>query len=793
MLVSFSDAMVVCTDATEPGLDSKGNLYYGRNSGGLWRLNSGETEAKMLGGKGTRKMRWSGDKASLQEVKLDPYFMTEIREGVFWCVSYEPPSNIIYQVDLTGKGEVEVVISGVGGTRQGKEDGKFGNSKNPGEPSAIVRVPRGPFIAVSDNNGGALSSKVYFRDGNARVAITGPNSVNQIKTLSGPIIGEIQHPSLLQVDSELANGKNQETTNPNLAWVNVGNGTNIGNLEIGHSGTLSKTVLLPLITIEPYKTLAVQIKQWHTSAIIVLVDWQPLPGASSSLLAAWAPSDFDEKRIKPICQLPITFKFDSNPRFFYHSKTNALHVYDHANFTITRYSDIFSSFLLLKKFSAPVATSFSCNLSKLLEKECPLPGDFEIVHSISNTTWKVHYDVIKNYTALQTDEAWEKLASVVKSSALSSTSISSFLSMLYFSPPTSLMPLCHCIQLCNQIGIESSVTSYLLWLLDKQIVPTLTIPELLHNTLTLCVVEQDPSPESIATYAKTSPIMSILASRCRKYATDGEIELALDAFFRQSNITPSASLIYSIGPLLSPASSLKLEEPEMSANGPLARVLPLTWDKKLSVSSRTPPADPHAYIFTIEGLEYGGMVCNSLILYPQWKWFERLTKTLNCQEVVSRHVVMPTAFSPALLLAIISVTYGRYQPGITIRTLSSSDIACVYRFKGQLHLTDSPIFASFIQECQDALFTSVTEENVLEKIQLFLKAGIEFNSPVLIDTLALAYKNRAKISMADLSALPFQIQIIICAYMADPEKFEDSDFSAISTDLQQCQDLFPTK
>lgn len=758
-------------------LDSFGNLYVKKETG-LWRIDRNDNYEKITKGgstSGGQSLASIKEKAKLEEVDISSCsWWTETEKGVFWCVSTTKNSrgSWFYQIH-TEAGEIEPLSILVAPNYP---------------PRLLFRSPSGPEV-------------LFFDTGTFKAIDWNTKAARNIRTGHTNYDG-IFCPSLLAIASVPCDEQC-------WTWMYIGTkGSSLSaedsfwtyllNIKTGVVTTIFNIGLHPLITIQPYLTLAVESQPGYSSTYwIVLVDWNPYSG--SSLATKTLPNS----RIKRLLRLDLD-SLGMDAKFKFDASSNRLYCLGLSS--ITRFSNVFSissSSSPRKMLYPPPITSFRPDMSLFLDPSlCSLPHDLQLRHLGSKTTWNIHYDILRHHDALKTPEGVDKLKKIVETSSLPSSSISAFLNFLYFSSPAyitdptaSFVPVCHCLQLCNQIGMSSRLSQHLLWMLERKIVPGLQRDFLISKILTFWFIEQDPSPESIATYSITSPLMGILASRYREIAQEGEIEEALKNFDFNAVTTPVSQLVglgSSLTAFLSPLSSTKLLKPKIYAFPPYMASQPLEWVENLSIPSpTTPPNDPLSYIFSIEGRGTGGVVCNSLLLYAQWKWFERLVKMgANCVEVKTQHVVMPPELSPSALIAILSVPHGTYREVLTIPGLSTIDLAIVYRFIEQFQLPESPAFANFVEECKEILFSAVDENNCIEKLRMFWEAGIELKSRLFIDTLEVVRSNCEKLTMKAIMGLPFQLLAVVYAYENNPERFKSTKFSSIAGDLKQSLSVF---
>lgn len=578
--------------------------------------------------------------------------------------------------------------------------------------------------------------------------------------------------------------KNRPVADSMMTWLTSQetDQTFLVDMNTGDYALLFRSILHPLFALSSTVLIAAEVTKDGTW--ICLVDWslpsdlESSPGIVNDQKSRYLLPSERIKRISTLLYNENDFHFDASSNTLY---TNFKGVVSYSNiFEITKSAT--------KEFSTDTSSTinddFAPELSKLLERECRLPSDIELIHSASSTSWKLHRDILRHHEGLKNSEDIDRMAGVIKHSNLPSYSISSLFQFIYFSSPIdqndpigSFMPLCHCIQLCNEIGLADSSINYLLWLLQEKVLRKIPIEPLLRNILTLWLVEQDPSPKSISTYSKTSPLMNLLASHCRIYATHDEIEVALTNF-NYSNVSASkgqlAALCGSYASFLSSNSPTKLLALELSPYPPSMVGNTLKWDENLTFSASWPPEnDPYTYIFTIEGLKSGGIYCSSLLLYAHWKWFERLIKTENCEEVLNRRVVMPSDFTPASLLALLSLPHGSY---ISTESLSSRDIVVIQRYMGRLQLSEGPCFSDLVENSRKLLFSEVNDENCLDKLHEFGESSFEFSSGYVADVLDLVLKNQDKITLKRMLSLPLRLQTLISVYAENkshstPEKF----------------------
>lgn len=792
--INLSEVLSVTAQGNAPYLDSLGGLLF-TESGRLWRLSSQSSEKKCIAVGGDQELKIEGARKAIERTKLDGYFCN-VAEGVYWGLQY---SKALMKVDIA-MGESEALVTGSNTPHAGR-GGLFGVEDAEDERKALVNWPCGPLLCLEGPQGGP---QVFFYDWRSlRVADV---NKKEIRTLNSVPKGVIYDPSRIRpsrkIVSELENHYPDQTkaTNALLSdtmttWLTHASedATYLVDLVTGDCVLLFERKLHPLMALSSTLVLAVEV---YGEGRVVLVDWtlpRDLQSSPSIIKSAESRYQLHSNSIEPLLHLPGVLGDWTS--YCFDIASNQLCCFSEG--VITRYSNVFkitknNDHGIIYPFDAPSSERFIPDLGNLVLPDCPLPYDFQVTHSASNTSWKLHYDVLSHHHCLTTPNDFDRLTRIIRNSSLPPGSIEAFLRFLYFSPPVDLtnpidafMPLCHCIQLCNQIGMNSDSVNYLLWLLKMKIVDNLSKDALLQKMLTLWFVELDNDPEIAATYSESSPLMSLLASRCRTCVSESEIVESLENFSQHFPNGLSrgriAALGMSLASLVSSRSSKKLMTLESSPYPPSMGQQALVWDENLSVSSRTPPSNKYSYVFTIEGIETGGIICNSLLLFPRWRWFERLCK-FEGDEVRTRHVVMPPHFTIKSLVCILSVLYGKQ---LDLDSLQSTDILAIYRHAAKFHLTEILYFDELVKECRNRLFSTVNDGNCLEKLAEFCDAGIGLESHLFVDTLRIATQNQSRITLSGLSRLPLRLQVLISAFMASNRHGNDENFLSFATALDQ--------
>lgn len=815
VITKLSDNSVALNVAVGPNFDYVQPGLLLPEGGALWSVSATSVEKVAIGGGGERELTTEGQKMRFAEAKLNGPFC-KVNEGLIWGIHRSTTKNVLYQVDLTS-GEVEAILVGTKDAKSSQEGFFLTSPLSKDQKKAIVCDPDGPITSMM----GPKGPIVYFHDNQElRLADLTTKTISKPADASGAFI---HHPSifipcietphaLYKASSPPADTIPPPTDNRRLTWKTKFSppSTSLIDLDTGDTAVLFDCALHPLASLSPRAVLAIEMvdkpdEQNKKDCYVVFFDWTlPKDLESSPVIVKSEENRYlqSKDRIQRFIRLPQ--EYCEKSRFFFDPQSNTLFTSPDPGTSISRYANVFR--ITSKRSNGGSHTvyplpmfrksTFSPDLASLVldqrEGLYCLPSDSETTHSVSNTMWKLHNDILRHHTGLNSEVRVRKMASVIANSGLPSPSISAFLSFLYFSPPADLskpidafMPICHCIQLCNQIGMGNYTTSYLLWLLEKKIIPKLPNEVLLQNILTLWFIEQDPSPESIATYSESSPLMSLLASRCRKYVTEAEIRNALANFDFQkasASVAQVCVLSSSLTSLLSSTSSTKLKKPELSSSAPWMPSQPLKWDDQISVQSRTPPSDdPYAFVFTIEGFETGGVVCSSLLLYPQWKWFEKLIKTTFCEEVKTRHVVLPSSFTTTSILAILSAPCGTYREGDAAKYLTQKDMAVIYRYTQQLLLHESPCFAKLASECHNILESSVDDNNCVLKLGEFWESGIGIHFELFAHTLRKVRDNYDAITLNVLTKIPMVLRTIICKFV----DYKGDDFIAYASSLIQ--------
>lgn len=827
--VDWTNPLVVGQNMFSSNLDAQGGLLW-TESNIVWVHDAADAAKKQLFGGGTRELQTEGEKIPTNEVILNGP-VCQATATLYWGI-HQSAKPVLYKID-TISNEAEAILIGSGDANPGDE-GKFGADIGQDEKKATVSNPEGPIVSILGPNG----PQIFFYD-RTELRMVDLNSKMVKKMSSNTPNAIIHHPSL-HVPSQAHHAffhdcyhqRNPSGTdnglhinNTRIAWVTntSSSSTHLLDLDSGNSVLLSDFRLHPLFAASSNLALAVEIVDRPApdvlkDAWLVFVDWS-LPSDLESrpdiLKDQEARYALPPNRIQRVSQ--IAGDFSEKSRFWLDPESNQLHVSTSVG-AHTRYPNACNISMttvngckhVIFPKSASTGCFFAPNLLALSLPGCPLPYDVEISTG-HKATWKLHSELLRHHQALKGKEKVAKLSKIIQHSQLPSASIAAFLSFLHFSDPIDIngldidaaaedgkqlaqkiedafMRICHCVQLCNQVGMADSYKNHLFWILQTHILTKISNAAFAQRMLTLWIVEQDPAPESVATYTKDSSLMTLLAARYRHFVPESELENALEKFEFPKGISPqkTAVLVSALTNFLSPTSSLKLDMPVLSPSAPSMRCQPLRWNPTLPVSApRTPPKSKHTFIFTIEGLDTGGIECDSLVMYPQWKWFENLCK-VDCEESKSRHVVMPAQFTPQLLLTLLSAAFGTYQPGtldkrLTSGKLSSADISVLYRFMDQLFLPQCPSFSTLAEECYNILHSAINDLNCLPKLRELWDAGMNLSYRLFADTLKMVEANSDKISLKDLKDLPLRLKTIIIIFGDEKTHTKGQSFVNLAT------------
>lgn len=416
------------------------------------------------------------------------------------------------------------------------------------------------------------------------------------------------------------------------------------------------------------------------------------------------------------------------------------------------------------------------DFSRLLLPDCPLPYDFEVTHAASQTTWKLHYYILTKHDGLETNDKVDQVKKILEKTNLP---IHTFLHYLYFSIDADHLTLdctklCHCIQLCTLTGIDPS---HLLWRLNEHL-PVLSSEALIQFTIEMWLANQN---ESDSNWLQSSSMMSLLVLKCRKYVTSAEIEQALfnyDFSKVSLGVPQLIKLSSTITSFLSPYSSTNLILPHLNASPP-KMVLPgfsRHKDSKLvpdlQFGKRT-WQNKYSWAFAAQGDTSNVLCVNSLVLYPQWKWFEKLVKS-NCLEARTRAVEMPKHLTYQAMQIIFDTIYqSASHKSIQSHSFAEKDLAVIYRFRDELMLSVSFIFADIFKEGLKMLSLPVNRHTCLKMLGLMWDAGLGLSSPLLASALQTTHENRHSLTVAELSILPLPLSLVLCAY--DGEKAPNTE------------------
>lgn len=562
-----------------------------------------------------------------------------------------------------------------------------------------------------------------------------------------------------QKREENAEQQENEKTTDTWTWANETYGTTDGttkacrlvNLSTGRIVPFYGKWLIPLFTMWPRKTLAVGPGTASTDPhLLLMVDWNPP--------SAYNPSP--SPSVSTIASLPMNalhYSFDTTGYQLHcfgeqkvFSYPNALHIYP-ARFE-------------------PQSRLFSPDLSALLRaQQYPIPYDLVLSQKATKSSWNVHYHILQRHDGLETPQKIDsKLVPLIENSTLSSDSILFFLRFLYFDRSLDsgdsnnlFVQIIQAIELCREIGIDARYLHFIL----GQVVADISNADLLRHIMDLWTLSPDP---------ETFPAMGVLANRCRKHVTDEELLEAL-ATFKSVATSPENYLVGAKMILyFSPSSAKPVTVPYISDYLPSISPLPLYWDESLSSLPSAPPDDPSAYIFVIDGKEdQGGVLSYSWLLYPQWKWFERLVNS-NLEETKTRRVVLSARLTPLMLLAVLSVPHGTYSGAATLHELSLEEVTTLYLHSDELQLGNSPSFRQFLNDCRGLLYETISKENCIQRAIEYWEQGISVKDHLSLHTLRIIASILPTMLVPAWLDIPAGLQHIIATYFkhgADSKEF----------------------
>lgn len=788
--VDLSESTTICAGVSwRMGFGENERVYVGRRGGGMWSLDTHDSELRLIGGTGTTVTAGRGMRANFKEEKLvgcNSLNAIEVGDDI-WCNDFLG-DRVLKINRKTSEMEVVIVVHAA----RRSIDGPFTSARTY-SPSSLVPIraglcPRMLFLEQSSE----------FR--HVRLIDLASQNVRTLGVVPG--VYNIFAPSLLRPDNLIGGSSSSSTSSSGtprcFTWMNW---TDKGTLlvDVNHRGyaLLHSSELQPLVTLSPFKTIAVQ-RTSDNEAWIVLVDWSELPPSLPSLSDVGQIANqqyiISSNRIRRIAQIPGVWNWESAEHFIYLPLANQLIATKESTepSELIRFSDVLPSTLI----------PFAPNLSILLKPNPELdddgsgiPHDIDIIHSYSDTKWNAHSYILKAHKGFESRESIEsRLLPAILRTALPHTSIDAFLRYLYFAPidctdlDKAFVAIVHSIQLSEQLELA---TAYLLSELSTRVINELTNESLLSHILTLWFVEQDSSSPTNSTYAATSPLMSMLASRTRSHVSQSEIDTAMAVFEYPKNLSIPhiAQRTSLLTRLISDSSTITLGQPTLSTIGPSMLVVPLEWDDNLDVASLIPPVDPHDYIFCIDGAPRGGVVSKSWLLYPQWKWFERLMKS-KFDETRTRHVVLPSWFTKNIILVVLSTAHGTYREHTAKRMLSMAEVLLLYRHAPQWQFDSSACFAPLYALCTSIALASISDSNYLGGLVNFWNAGIDTTDILFQRALSLAYQHRDNITLAQLMALPGALHFAI---VIGESRIEGSSDSTLVDDITLASDRFGLK
>lgn len=691
MEVNLSEPETVCTDAwSRIDFDEeKEEIHLLRLNGHLWRYGASDTVGSRVAGGGASLTTEKGAKERLAAMNLENChsFVSMPSDGTIWCSDYFQGRLLkISPKDDT----IEVMI----GRQQAK---KFEKTEN--LSSASVDSPLAMTRIQDESN-----VRLLFAD-------TDPKGVSTLRALDfstqkisticeAPRIWNLVNPSLLHCKI-LGVPSTHEFT-----WIHCSRTpeseeyeTKILNLSTGAHETLFPNIVHPIATIDHCTTLAVEVSD-SEEAFLVFAFWS-FKGASSASSSSATTSNSTENimssYIKRIAALPGVWRSTWTQSVVFYSSSNQL-LLSSGNGHLLRYKNIF------RDKQRVLRPTFAPNLELLLDAPDHY-SDLEIVHKASNTTWRLHYDILMTHQGLETRELVDRrLAATLRHTTVSVRYIEYFLKYLYLKPIVTSAPeenfleISFSIMLCEAIGLNAD---YLLNVLSTKVITKLPNETFLKLALELWMEEyliRDPAssrpPESIS-------YMNVFAQRSRIYIVESDIPSAIDTFEKfpkNFSVALVAKACSTFTSFMHPLSTRHLSIPKMSERSPRIFVEAIKWEENLDVKFSGPASDPYAYIFRNESKVKDGIVVKSWLLYAQWQWFKRLIKS-KLEETITRHVVLPDWCTPNILLAILSPFHGARIEPIMLRLSREEAGTIIFRFE-YFQLDESPSHHRLLEWCQ---------------------------------------------------------------------------------------------
>lgn len=500
-----------------------------------------------------------------------------------------------------------------------------------------------------------------------------------------------------------------------------------------HSG-----LLFPIATLSPRLTLAVHLEGEHQKAYLVLVSW-PLLGPELFYEDQNGANDFtkgdntnrnglnSEMKIVKLVKLHGMFMNNSSPSFVYQPLANRLYVHGMKG-TDNRVLDQYDDFLHdspPERIQKTSLTGAPPNFSALLHPDAWefFPPDIIFEHNLSRSTIRVHSKVLLLHAELTSiNSIHRRFDSYIKYSSLPYEAIYAFFASLYSHP----------LELCETWEETFLKAYYISELYDgSSISPTrfyssfytnvllkIAPQEVMNQTQRLWHMEKHSFGLPESNKRSAGPFLSLLISFIKREMSED----AINEGFRNSEAYPHSSIASALDLwlllrplckfLADPLQSKELK-PELTLKAP-------KWDHKIHFNPKDPkcPKPPFDYIFSIQGLS-GGVQVSSCVLYPQWRWFERLVKS-GLWETKTRNVVLPSFFTPRMLLDILSLPYG-FAPVSTFEFYDENNTLRMYSYCKEYQFDESPCFEFVHQKCKERARKILTEDNSLATMtQLWL-------------------------------------------------------------------------
>lgn len=681
-------------------LDLAGNLYIGREAAGIWRVEPYESKATLFSGAGNTFLKTVGQKEAKEDALIEMTFGLDASGCPGHVLATNYWSDQILKID-TATAAVEVLS---GASKRQQIDGSIDTASY----SNLLAV-----AAISDTTRPRI---LTLSAGLVRVLDVNARTVSTLKTESK--LYRLFHPSLLRPFeyNEMSSILPLPYQRGRNAWaVTTDQLSVLLDLDSGSLVPLHSAMLYPLVTFSPQMTLAIEFSEELEEAWIVLVDW--------SLSSAHQPphqttNHTQATQIRRIAKLPGKFKGSMDHQFVFSPKTNQLYSLNRSKvrLSITRYSNVLRDLTSLLYRSTLKSTDSN---GTFLADALPLlncshfPGDISILHGASLQTWNAHSEVLKKHTGLETlDKIKSRLLPVVRASPLPYSSIDTFMRYLHFSragegnSDQSFVEICNCVELCQAVGLD---TSALLYDLSQRVVAEMSDESLVRHLLERWNLEHSSSP---ADASKMSTIMIIMARRVHERVSESEAKAiisAVEASSQALSTERSSRLNASLIGLIYNSTITGFKQPESFETVPNMRSVPLKWDETLSLASMAPLEDSQDFVFGIEGLENGGVICKAWLLYAQWTWFQRLVKS-KLEETESRRITMPSWVSPRALIAILAETHGSLSRA-HLERLEPIEMQDLIEHSSMLHLDQSACFAPLLMWCRENAHSNQTNDH----------------------------------------------------------------------------------